>query len=98
MIFGECCKKGGRSEVGKAKEFQYILDFARGEDFDYGVSCDQLRSLWMAYCIHGSIDVDTLAYDGDILRIWNYMEAKKVPHKKWKEFRDFDLYMGEYLC
>lgn len=84
--------------MGKIEEFRYILGFVSGEDFDYGVSCDQLRSLWMAYCIHEGIEVDTAAYDRDILEIWNHMECEKVPHQKWKEFRDFDLYMGEYLC
>ena len=84
--------------MNRVKEFEFVLGFAAGEDFDYGVSCDQLRSLWMAYCIHNDIDVDTATYDDGIMKIWSCMVDGEVPHQKWADFRDFDLYMGEYLC
>ncbi len=87
------------------KELDFILDFARDNDFGYDSCREQLRSLWTAYCLHNNLLPDTRLYDNDLLEIWNVVEKNTTHPWIWTDseekiegFELFDLYMGSELC
>lgn len=85
------------------EEFEFILDFAKEMDFDFQVACQQLRSLWTAYCLHNDMECDTKDYDNDIRFV--YAVVVKNKSCQWVDneeegivgFDLFDLFMGEEL-
>lgn len=79
---------------GKA-EFEYMKRFIEENDFDGETLCDQLRSLWTAYCIHHGLECDTGKYDGDLLDLWNVMDEQD--NIFWSCFDSFDNFMCKYL-
>ena len=92
-------------EVGdyeRRKELQYIFSFVAEGSFDQEIECDQLRSLWTAYCLHHGLDADTSGYDNDLLAVWkkiNDVNRKEVGKENvlWSDYDSFDLYMVEFL-
>lgn len=77
-----------------------ILQFVEknGEDmFEYDLATDQLKALWMAYCLCRDLTPDTLGYDTEIAAIWQKVtEMCFAP--VWGSFEAFDLFMGASLC
>lgn len=55
--------------MDREKELAYIIGFAVESCFDDELSCQQLRSLWTAYCFHHGLDADTADYDADLAAI-----------------------------
>lgn len=77
------------------KEFEFILDFIRNEDFSVQACCSQLRALWTAYCLKHDMSVDTAKYDAILMMIWNKISNKQIHPVAWNDFEDFDGYMCE---
>lgn len=79
------------------KMFSKLLEFAKSNEcLDADVVQCQLRSLWTAYCIHVSYDVDTAPYDGALLEVWN--KAVSVnPSNPFPDFDAFDVFMCDNL-
>ena len=73
-------------------EFDYLLAFVKSGEFWGAPCCFQLRSLWTAYCLHANIDVDTAAYDNQLMQLW---EALTAP--SWASYDCFDQFMCGYL-
>lgn len=78
-------------------EFQYICAFAAQSSFDVEVCRDQLRALWTAYCLHNGLDVDTLQYDNELLRLWYVVSNFEEDTGDWGGYDSFDGFMCEYL-
>jgi len=81
-------------------EFQYILEFAKKEDFFFAATQKQLKSLWTAICLHNNYECDTAAYDIRILRIWEVLSKNKsCPWKNDEEegIGGFDLF-DNFMC
>lgn len=81
--------------IGKA-ELEYMKQFIKESAFDNETMCDQLRSLWTAYCIHHGLDCDTCKYDNDLLSLWNVMDEQDNTY--WSDFDSFDIFMCKYLA
>lgn len=58
-------------------ELDYLLAFATESCFDTETCCDQLRSLWTAYCLHNRLDVDTRDYDLTLLKVWEVVSVEE---------------------
>lgn len=90
-------------QVNTDAELQFIFDFITVADFGYASECNQLRSLWTAYCLHTDMVCDTKEYDNTILSIWGAVEKNtSCPWEDDEEegtvgFELFDMYMGEEL-
>lgn len=91
----------------KEKELQYIKNFIKkeGTNFYYFMaSWRQLQSLWTAYCVRHDLMPDTYEYDNEIeamhTQIIQQLENKKMNTHglRFKNYKDFDLYMGTNLC
>lgn len=83
--------------MNRYDELQYLLAFARENCFDSEICCDQLRSLWTAYCLHHGLDPDTAQYDNDMLTLWVEVEATESDNVFWSDFDSFDDFMCVYL-
>lgn len=64
-------------------ELDYLLAFATESCFDTETCCDQLRSLWTAYCLHNRLDVDTRDYDLTLLKVWEVVSAEEEDNAYW---------------
>lgn len=82
---------------GRQSELGYLLAFASENCFDSEVCCDQLRSLWTAYCLHHGLDADTAQYDNDLLTLWTEVEATESDNVFWNDFDSFDNFMCCHL-
>lgn len=80
--------------MNRKEELDYILAFVEENTFDAEISCQQLRSLWTAYCLHHGLDVDTRDYDDDMSTIWSVMSENEEDNAYWS---DFDS-LNNYLC
>lgn len=82
------------NEETRTKEFNFLAEFARKSLSVDEESCSgiQLRALWTAYCIHQDFEVDTAAYDENLLRLWNAVKERSS-FTGWKTFDQFDNYM-----
>lgn len=82
-------------------EFKYILSFvteSRGSSFtNEELFAHQILSLWTAYCLHEGRTCDTGQYDNELLSIWELLEENNKPESCYKNFDEFDLFMGQYL-
>lgn len=79
----------------KAAELQYIIRYAKEEEDATGeISMAVLHCLWVAYCLHHNLDVDTATYDNDILHLWESLTEIGVS----MSFTEFDNAMAEDLC
>lgn len=77
-------------------EFEFIINFARNEDFDYDVCYQQLRSLWTAYCLHNNIECDTESHYSRLSDIY-YALTENISCPEITSFDRFDHYMCENL-
>lgn len=94
---------GGAVEM-EDDELQYILKFARKEDFGFEAVRKQLRSLWTAYCVHNEYNCDTLHYDTKLNLVWSrLLDNKTYKDTDWQDedeilgFELFDSYMCEEM-
>ena len=56
----------------KEAELQFILQYAKTtEGVTDTIGLAQIHALWIAYCLHHDIEVDTNEYDNAIQRIWS---------------------------
>ena len=79
-------------------ELDYLLAFATESCFDTETCCDQLRSLWTAYCLHNRLDVDTRDYDLTLLKVWGkWSQPKKRTTHTGAPFDSFDDFMCSWL-
>lgn len=78
-------------------ELDYLLAFATESCFDTETCCDQLRSLWTAYCLHNRLDVDTRDYDLTLLEVWEVVSAEEEDNAYWSSFDSFDDFMCSWL-
>lgn len=60
---------------GCSEEFNFILGFIDGGDFEFDIQKYQLRALWTSFCLRYGLDPDTLRYDNYTLEMWNYLET-----------------------
>lgn len=80
--------------MSQKEELDFILAFIEESSFDEELVCQQLRSLWTAYCLHHGLDVDTRDYDADITTVWTVMSENEDDNAYWS---DFDS-LSSYLC
>ena len=85
-----CCSETGVAPV-------YLLAFATESCFDTETCCDQLRSLWTAYCLHNRLDVDTRDYDLTLLKVWEVVSVEEEDNAYWSSFDSFDDFMCSWL-
>ena len=82
--------------INRTTEFGYMKAFIVEGDFTEDSYRTQLRALWTAYCLHQKLDVDTLGYDDDLLRLWT--EMRKLGRANgWSDHNEFDEFMCELL-
>ncbi len=81
----------------KKLKLEYLKDFAREAYLDNDVSCDQLRSLWTAYCLHHNLTVDTATYDSDIAELWGAVSFDGEGTAEWNDFECFKNFMCAHL-
>lgn len=82
----------------RSKEFSYIVRFVRGfepDDLQNREIKEQLRSLWVAYCIHWNLDVDTRSYDDDIVVLWEAL--REETGLSTDDFNRFYAFMATHL-
>lgn len=90
--------EGAAEEKGfLEQEFDYIVGFAVESSFDNELACQQLRSLWTAYCFHRGLDVDTAEYDAALAGIWKEVSAGEEDTAYWNDFNSFDQFMSAEL-
>ncbi len=77
----------------RTRELQYIVTFAGEGGFDTELACDQLRSLWTAYCLHHKLEVDTSVYDSDLRSVWAQVAAVERDTAYWSDYSSFDDFM-----
>ena len=78
----------------KMEELNDIKSFIRKADLYGGYCCNQLRSLWTAYCIKYDLDVDTMLYDKDLEELWHIIT---IATNIWNNINDFENFMAEWL-
>lgn len=86
-----------RGSVNRDAELKYMKQFAFESCFDAEVCCDQLRSLWTAYCFHHNLDVDTADYDRDLRVVWEAVAEVERETADWSDFDSFDRFMCKEL-
>lgn len=75
----------------KDRELTFIQEYIAGAVLEDDICCNQLRSLWTAYCLRYDLDVDTSAYDKDLLSLWREIEdACKEDEQETAETDDPD--------
>lgn len=81
-------------------ELNYIKGFIQPDLLYSETGREQLRALWVAFCLHNGLEVDTGAYDSILMEIWGLVKVYDSPfnHVDWHNFDTFDLYMGLYLA
>lgn len=77
----------------QSPEFQYIVAFAGEVRFDTELACNQLRSLWTAYCLRHDLVADTGTYDLALLDIWEQVSAVEGGAAYWSDYDSFDNFM-----
>lgn len=86
-----------QSTVSRNAEKEYLKHFAAESSLDESVCCNQLRSLWTAYCLHHDLSVDTGGYDADLLDLWGSVEGNQQKTADWSNFNSFDHFMCQML-
>jgi len=90
-------KERMRARISRVAEQEYMMAFARENCFDSEVCCDQLRSLWTAYCLHHNLDPDTAQYDNAAYNLWEAVEATEPNNAFYSNFDSFDNFMCKEL-
>ena len=81
----------------RTRELQYIISFAGQGCFDAELACNQLRSLWTAYCLHHDLDVDISGYDNDLTTVWAQVAAVEDDTACWSDYSSFGSFMCAHL-
>lgn len=85
--------------INRRPEFDYMMNFVSENHFDDERSCDWLRMLWTAFCLHQGLDVDMRDYDECLNLLWARLEEEeKDLSDAWTSAETFDLFMCKYLC
>lgn len=80
------------ASINRTAEFGYMKAFIIEGDFTEDAYRSQLRALWTAYCLHHNLDVGTMEYDNDLLKLWG--EMRKLGNANgWTEYGEFDDFM-----
>lgn len=79
------------------EEFRFICSFAQMNDFGSETICDQLRSLWTAYCLHYGLEVDAARYDAMLWSAWCKLSAENTEAACWTSYDSFADYMAVLL-
>ncbi len=77
----------------RTRELQYIISFAGEGGFDSELACNQLRSLWTAYCLRHDLAVDTSTYDHALMDVWERVAAVEGDSAYWSDYSSFDNFM-----
>lgn len=80
------------------KEFDYILEFIEGGDFEFDIQKYQLRTLWTSFCLRYGLDPGTRRYDNYTLEMWYYLEDNLSNPWSSVDFKSFYFFMGNLLC
>lgn len=81
--------------INKAVEMQVILDHLREHGFEGKMARDQFRCLWVAFCIHQGLEVDTNEYDVKMVQL--YDTAREVSPGMNINWDSFYCFMCEML-
>lgn len=81
--------------MGINEEFDFILRYVDGIDFEEKGTRECLRCLWIAFCLHHAIDVNTCIYDHYLRRLWNVVQNHRTC--VWKWFECFDVFIHAYI-
>lgn len=79
------------------KEFDFIRSYIKESSFDEEVACEQLRSLWTAYCLHHNVDADTDWYDTLLCIMWSKIFDSGVKAACWLNYEQFEVFMCRNL-
>lgn len=79
--------------MDRKNELTFIIEFAKENNCYINPEASQLQSLWTAYCVHNGLEVDTLGYDTDLMRIW---ESFHRSDSRWKDY-DYDEFYN-FMC
>lgn len=80
--------------MNRRAEFEFLLKFAEESFIGEEVASEQLRSLWVAYCLHHDLDVDTRGYDEDLRELWNSVSKEEGDTQNWSDLDSF----GDFMC
>ena len=83
--------------ISRKAEFDYMMNFVEENSFDDEMSCDWLRMLWTAFCLHRNLDADTHVYDCYLMELWRQMQITGDGTSEWDSFSSFELFMCKYL-
>ena len=78
-------------------EFEEILNFAEGEDFEDASKLKKLRMMWTLFCNQEDMEPDTLAYDQKILVIWDTLQENLTCPFSSFDYEKFDMMMCKHL-
>ena len=93
--------------MDKKTELEYIKKFIKenNNNFYYNlVPWQQLKALWVAYCLHHDLIPDTMEYDYEIKNIYEQIinqtneENLNIKGLYINDFKTFDLFMGSVLA
>lgn len=84
--------------VNRKAEFEYLKAYISGCCLDSETSVALLYSLWVAYCLHQNLTVDTPDYKASLAELWGALaESDDGEPSHWEAFSDFELDMGRDL-
>lgn len=83
--------------ISRKAEFDYMMNFVEENSFDDEMSCDWLRMLWTAFCLHHGLDVDTHVYDWYLSELWKRLQETGDGTSEWADFNEFENFMCKYL-
>lgn len=76
--------------VDKAAEFNYLKSYIMGACLDDETSVTFLYALWVAYCLHQNICIDSIDCEVALMELWKALEESdggEVSH--WEDFFAF---------
>lgn len=79
-------------------EYLYLKAFAKESCFDNETCRDQLRCLWVAYCFHHELIMDTSEYDSDLMELWNVLAKTGGGASEWEDYDGFYHFLSKYLA
>lgn len=79
--------------MNQQAEMDFLINFAEENSFDEEVSCEQLRSLWTAYCLHFDLEADTQEYDDGLVAVWSVICRNETDTAYWHNFQTFSNFM-----
>ena len=78
----------------KMEELNAIKSFILKADLHREFYCNQLCSLWTAYCIRHNLEIDTMVYNKDLEELWH---AITTSINIWNSINDFKSFMAKWL-